>query len=233
MDVLSRGVRKWHSDQVSENTSPSANVAFYRSQATGQYWPALAHAFEAVRDVERLADMGFCTRCPLGMKGKLAADHPLVLDENTWAALAMRFCFALLLHRWASLLWHVQALPGRFAALVDPSADIREAALAFIKECWQVWLEADKRTEKQVRSWCKRSWFQCVVVREVCEELAKRLVWSMRQQTWQRIFWRRSALHPLPSASTASSLSARQRTGMPTTRPCPPLASGSHPCTHR
>ena len=173
LDVLSRGVRKWHSDQVSENTSPSANVGFYRSQATGQFWPALAHAFEAVRDVERLADMGFCTRCPLGMKGKLAADHPLVLEENTWAALAMRFCFALLLHRWASLLWHVQALPGRFAALVDPSADIREAALAFIKECWQVWLEADKRTEKQVRSWCKRSWFQCVAVREVCEELAK------------------------------------------------------------
>eukprot|EP00974_Lingulodinium_polyedra_P000444 44557-Lingulodinium_polyedra.AAC.1 len=87
IDRLSSGIRQWHSDQLTHNTSPASNQAFYTRQAGGDFWQSLRWPFEVASTAAELKKLQFVLKCPDSVARCLSTDHPLVLVGNQWAAL--------------------------------------------------------------------------------------------------------------------------------------------------
>eukprot|EP00969_Alexandrium_andersonii_P105642 4660737-Alexandrium_andersonii.AAC.1 len=84
----------------------------------------------------------------------------------------MTLVFSLLAHRWASLLWHFQAYPGKLALLLSDKVAEVQLCLEHMAETWGVWQKAKQSTIPLVKSWCKASYMNWVFVAEVFQALA-------------------------------------------------------------
>eukprot|EP00974_Lingulodinium_polyedra_P059448 5726360-Lingulodinium_polyedra.AAC.1 len=155
--------------------------------AKGDYWGPLQHALDRTADPVKLQKIGFQVDCPPSFAGTLDDGHALILEEDMWAEKAMVFAHNIIRQRWCSLLWHSEALPGRFALLTDENPLVVGSCLASLRDLWALWQEATQRPEARVRQWVKRSYMGWVVVRETMEALAVVGFQSVPEATRQQL----------------------------------------------
>lgn len=145
-----------------------ATVQLYADWALGGWVRPLQETLAVAKDPCKLAPCGFVVEETMEAHSLATQDSALTLQQNWLAARFDRLLHATLKHRAQSMVWHSEAAPGLFAGLLHQTAGCRAAALAKIKELWDVFSAAEGASTPAVKKAVLRSPFNTPVVREVC-----------------------------------------------------------------
>lgn len=118
--LLSRPFYNAHADTAKTLRGPAAAKSWYLAQAQGQWREALNSCLLLLEDSNTLEDVGLEVTFDPGLAKNTKVEDPLVVTQDAIAQDCWNLVLNLLAKRVASMSWHTEYYPGRFALLLSP-----------------------------------------------------------------------------------------------------------------